>query len=73
VNIFLNKRGLLEALGRAGHSAAQHNLEDFLLGFSQASELFWIADVGYGKEAVDGKIKGKTLGPFRLGKSLLLK
>ena len=60
VQLFLNKQGLMDALGRAGYSVAKSNLEDFLMGFNQASERFLVVDVGSAKEAADAKIKSKV-------------
>jgi len=58
VYIFFNKRGLLETFHRCGYHSARSRLEDFVVGFNQASERFIMVDVGNGKEAADSKIKG---------------
>ncbi|KIM90970.1 hypothetical protein PILCRDRAFT_157689 [Piloderma croceum F 1598] len=57
VYVFYNKRGLVDAIGRAGLSAAKQKFEDFVFGFNQAAERFVMVDVGSGKEAADAKIK----------------
>lgn len=59
VYVFLNKRGLAEAFGRAGHLAAKGKFEDFIAGFNQAAGRFIMVDAGSVKEAADAKIKGK--------------
>ena len=56
-HVFLNWRGLADALGRAGLLGAKHKLEDFMIGFNQATERFTMVDVGSAKEAADAKIK----------------
>jgi hypothetical protein len=62
VYIFCNKRGLVEALARAGHPDAKTHFDDFVIGFNQAGERFLMVDVGSGKEAADAKIKSKLYG-----------
>jgi hypothetical protein len=57
VYVFYNKRGLIDAIGRAGFWAAKQKFEDFAFGFNQAAERFVMVDVGSGKEAADAKIK----------------
>ncbi|KZP24527.1 hypothetical protein FIBSPDRAFT_784327 [Athelia psychrophila] len=57
VYVFYNKRGLVEAIGRAGHFNAKHKFDDFTFGFNQAAERFIMVDVGSGKEQADAKIK----------------
>ncbi|KIM81183.1 hypothetical protein PILCRDRAFT_821629 [Piloderma croceum F 1598] len=57
VHVFYNKRGLMDALGHAGHWAAKQGFEDFSIGFNQAAERFVMVDVGNGKEAADAKVK----------------
>ena len=59
VYIFLNKRGLMDTLGRVGQLSAKTKFEEFTLGFNQAAERFMMVDVGGAKEAADAKIKGK--------------
>lgn len=60
VYVFYNKRGLVEAIGRAGHFNAKHKFDDFTFGFNQAAERFMMVDVGSGKEQADAKIKGAS-------------
>jgi len=57
VHVFYNKRGLVDAIGRAGFWAAKQKFDDFTLGFNQAAERFVMVDVGNGKEAADAKLK----------------
>lgn len=57
VTIYFNKKGLHDTLVNNRHCTSEQ-FEGFLLGFSQASPRFLIADVGFGKEAADVKIKG---------------
>lgn len=57
--MFLGKRGLSDAFGRAGLLAARAKFDDFIMGFNQAAERFIMLDVGSAKEAADTKIKGK--------------
>jgi hypothetical protein len=57
VYVFYNKRGLMDAIGQAGHLVAKQKFEDFVLGFNRAAERFIMVDVGHGKEAADAKIK----------------
>lgn len=57
VHVFYNKRGLVDAIGRAGHWAAKQKFEEFAFGFNEAAERFVMVDVGSGKEAADAKIK----------------
>jgi len=56
VTVYFNKKGLHDTLVNNGYCTSEQ-FEGFLLGFSQASPRFLIADVGYGKEAADVKIK----------------
>lgn len=56
--IFYNKRGLLEAIGRAGLYQAKAKLDDFMIGFNQAAGRFLMVDVGSGKEIADSRVKG---------------
>ena len=60
VYVFLGKRGLADAFGRAGLMAAKSKFDDFIMGFNQAAERFIMLDVGGAKEAADTKIKGTT-------------
>ncbi|KAJ4472338.1 hypothetical protein J3R30DRAFT_3524594 [Lentinula aciculospora] len=57
VYVFLNKKGLMETLGRLGSPSLKNNFEDFVTGFNQAAERFSMLDVGNAKEAADAKIK----------------
>ncbi|KAJ7173476.1 hypothetical protein C8R46DRAFT_115823 [Mycena filopes] len=57
VYVFFNKRGLTEALRRAGLGSLINKFEDFVLGFNQATERFLMVDVGTTKEAADAKLK----------------
>ncbi|KAJ3729001.1 hypothetical protein DFJ43DRAFT_1191550 [Lentinula guzmanii] len=57
VYVFLNKKGLMEALGRLGSPLLKNSFEDFVTGFNQAAERFSMLDVGNAKEAADAKIK----------------
>ena len=59
IHLFLNKQGLMDALGRNVTSVVRSKFEDFLMGFNQASERFLVVDVGNAKEAADAKIKSK--------------
>lgn len=58
VTIYFNKTGLLNAL--ASHDiCTPEQFESFCVGFSQASPRFLMIDVGYGKDAVEFKIRGE--------------
>ncbi|KAF9057720.1 hypothetical protein BJ165DRAFT_69378 [Panaeolus papilionaceus] len=57
VYVFLNKRGLVDALGRMGHAIAKARFEEFMVGFNQAADRYILVDVGSAKEAADAKIK----------------
>ncbi|KAF8165184.1 hypothetical protein B0H34DRAFT_227411 [Crassisporium funariophilum] len=57
VYVFLNKRGLMDTLGRFGFASAKVKFEEFVTGFNQAAERFIMVDVGSAKEAADAKIK----------------
>lgn len=57
VAVYLNKSGLQDTL-TARQICTPEQFETFIIGFNQASPLFSIFDVGYGKEAADTKIKG---------------
>ncbi|KAF7983963.1 hypothetical protein HWV62_18392 [Athelia sp. TMB] len=61
VYVFYNKRGLVDAIGRAGHWIAKQKFDEFTFGFNQAAERFMMVDVGTGKEQADAKIKGELL------------
>ncbi|KAF7301397.1 hypothetical protein MIND_00704900 [Mycena indigotica] len=54
VYVFYNKSGLLDALGFTNKS-----LEEFVVGFNQATRRFLMVDVGDGKEAADAKMKAQ--------------
>lgn len=58
VVIYLNRAGLSDTLVSNGVCTARE-FEGFILGFNQASPLFSIVDVGYGKEATDVKLRGE--------------
>jgi hypothetical protein len=73
VYIFVNKRGLMDASGRAGNYMVKTRFEDFWMGFNQAAERFIMVDVGSGKEAADAKIKGRHLHISLLHNKLLNK
>lgn len=66
VYIYFNKRGLLDAFGRAGNPTAKTKFEDFYMGFNEAAERFLMVDVGSGKEAADAKLKGRSFHPLHL-------
>ena len=57
LSIFFNRKGLQNTLVKHNVCSAEH-FDAFLTGFSQASPMFHVVDVGYGKEAADSKIKG---------------
>ena len=59
--VFFNKRGLLEALGRAGLGQHSKSFNEFIIGFNQAAERFCMVDVGSGKEMADAKIKSGSV------------
>ena len=69
VHVFYNKRGLMGALGKAGHQVAMQKLEDFAHGFNRAADRFVMVDVGPGKEAADVKIKVMLEDNIRLGQT----
>ncbi|KAJ3575153.1 hypothetical protein NP233_g1285 [Leucocoprinus birnbaumii] len=69
VYIFFNKRGLLDTLHRCNYFSARIRLEDFVMGFNQASERFIMVDVGNGKEAADSKIKAFLEDEIRLSQT----
>jgi hypothetical protein len=56
VHIFYNKRGLMDAIGHAGHPAAKQGFEDFTIGFNEAGLCFVMVDVSHGKDKADKKI-----------------
>lgn len=56
--VFVNKRGLCDALRKCGKKDAADGFDNFMLGFNQAAERFIVVDVGDGKEMVDSKVKG---------------
>ncbi|KAH8105372.1 hypothetical protein BXZ70DRAFT_522119 [Cristinia sonorae] len=57
VFVFLHKKGLMEALGRAGYTTEKTKFDEFLAGFNQAGQRFVMVDVGAGKENADSKLK----------------
>lgn len=56
--VFVNKRGLCDALRKCNKKDAADGFDAFMLGFNGAAERFIIVDVGDGKEMVDSKVKG---------------
>lgn len=56
--VFYNKSGLFDFLANKGRSDICRAIEDFALGFSQASDRFLMADIGTGRYAVPSKLKG---------------
>lgn len=61
VSIFFNRKGLQNTLVKHKVCSAEQ-FDAFLTGFSQASPMFHVVDVGFGKEAADSKIKGLFCG-----------
>ncbi|KAH8830711.1 hypothetical protein DL96DRAFT_1695808 [Flagelloscypha sp. PMI_526] len=68
--VFLNKRGLADAFGRAGLTNAKSKLDEFILGINQAAERFYVVDVGYGKEAADAKVRACLEDELKLPQNL---
>lgn len=60
VTVYFNKTGLLNAL-TGNDICTPEQFEAFCVGFSQASPRFLMIDVGYGKDAVEFKIRGMYL------------
>jgi hypothetical protein len=60
--VVVNFRGLNKAMLRDGCVSTEHDLRDFMLGFTQAKASFDFVDVGRGKERVAFKIKGSCSG-----------
>jgi len=58
ITIYLTKSELAEDLS-ANNMCSQEQFQAFLAGFSEASPRFSTVDVGYSKDAVEEKIKGK--------------
>ena len=58
---FLNRKGLANALQREKGAFDRSCMDDFIAGFNQASERFYMVDVGHGKERADTKLRGKPL------------
>ncbi|KZV71325.1 hypothetical protein PENSPDRAFT_650785 [Peniophora sp. CONT] len=56
LSIYCNKKGLVDTLVN-NNVCSYEQFEEFYHGFNQASPMFSIIDVGYGKEAADAKIK----------------
>ncbi|VDB99669.1 unnamed protein product [Peniophora sp. CBMAI 1063] len=56
LSIYCNKKGLTDTLVN-NNVCSYEQFEEFYHGFNQASPMFSIVDVGYGKEAADAKIK----------------
>jgi hypothetical protein len=59
VYVFFNKRGLTQTFRKAQLSRIQARLDEFVIGFNNASDKFLMVDVGDGKEAADAKIRGE--------------
>ncbi|KAK7031685.1 hypothetical protein R3P38DRAFT_2925133 [Favolaschia claudopus] len=57
VYVFFNKRGLIETFRRTGLAVLISKVDDFVIGFNQATERFLMVDVGSTKEAADAKLK----------------
>ncbi|KAJ6516037.1 hypothetical protein C8R45DRAFT_228768 [Mycena sanguinolenta] len=58
VYLFYNKRGLTDTFNRVvGLGSLSKTLEEFHVGFNQATERFAMVDVGSLKEAADAKLK----------------
>jgi hypothetical protein len=53
---FLNRQGLAGPLG-----LGQPALDHFLSGFNAAGPGMFMVDIGYGKEAADGRIRGGSI------------
>ncbi|KAF6753138.1 hypothetical protein DFP72DRAFT_903430 [Ephemerocybe angulata] len=66
VHVFLNKHGLATKFARIKRMDARNKLNEFVVGFNQASERFVMADVGYAKEGADAKIKAFLEAEIRL-------
>lgn len=64
VDVFLNKSGLMDTLGRSGFGLAKSRFDDFMVSFNQAVERFTIIDIGNGKEAAKAKMKGTFCASF---------
>lgn len=58
--ICMNVSGVASLLKR-GNVCSVKDFHQFVIGFNQATPLFTIVDVGYGKEAADAKLKGMWL------------
>lgn len=57
--MFYNRTGLAKTLLANGVCGTSQSLQDFFVGFNQASPLFTLVDVGDGKEAADAKLRGQ--------------
>ncbi|KAF7309419.1 hypothetical protein MIND_00312700 [Mycena indigotica] len=69
VYVFFNKQGLLNTLRRCGFAALTNKLDEFVIGFNQATERFIMVDVGSTKEAADAKLKGYLEDEIRLSET----
>ena len=61
VVVYLSRAMLSEVMAYNNMLGKEPNLDQFIIGFNQASPLFSIVDVGPGKEAADSKIKGVSI------------
>ena len=59
VYVFLNKKGLRVLLQRQGRAKAMDQLDDFVIGLTEAAKTIMVVDVGQKKEAADSKVKGR--------------
>lgn len=55
---YLSRVGMAEILFQKAVIQRRTDLDDFIVGFNQASPLFHIIDAGPGKETADAKIRG---------------
>lgn len=55
--LFINVSGLATTLER-NEICSSKKFTEFVQGFNQATPLFTIVDVGYGKDAADAKLRG---------------
>ena len=61
VFIYLSRVGMMDTLCQKGIIQRRTDLDDFIVGFNQASPLFHIVDAGPGKETADAKIRGRFI------------
>ena len=62
---FLNRKGLASALLEGKHIPDRICMDNFIVGFNQTGERFFMVDVGHGKERVDAKLRGKFLNKIK--------